>query len=194
MEKKALLVLGSSSPRRLDLLKTVGITPDIVQAPDIDETERRGELPKALVMRLSKEKNEALHALHKGKIILTADTVVVASRFILPKAETREDFLTCMKYLSGRRHRVMTSVTICDMIGKMRHKLVTSIVKVKRLSSKEIDSFYHTDEWKGKAGGYALQGYFGQFIEFMSGSSSSIIGLPICETVKMLESAGYNKD
>ena len=174
------------------LLGTIAITPDEIIAPDIDETEKKGEKPFDLAKRLAIEKNIAVHDKYAGNIILTADTVVSAGRFILPKAETEEDFLLCMKTISGRRHKIVTGVCVCDAAGKMRVKVVTSEMKIKKLTSSEIDMLLQMGEWKGKAGGYALQGFFGQFIQKMSGSYSSIIGLPVYETANMLKAAGYN--
>lgn len=174
------------------LLGTIGIKPDEIISPDIDETEKKGEKPFDLAKRLCREKNAAVNKAYQGDIILTADTVVSAGRFILPKAETEEDFYLCMEKISGRRHKIMTGVCVCDPKGAMRVKVVTSEVKIKKLTSSEINMLFHKGEWKGKAGGYALQGFFGQFIQKMSGSYSSIVGLPVYETANMLKTAGYN--
>ena len=159
------LILASSSPRRSMLLETIGITADQIIAPDIDETEKKGEKPLNLAARLCVEKNLAVKDQFAGDIILTADTVVSAGRFILPKAETKEDFLICMDKISGRRHKIMTGVCVTDPQGRQRSKVVTSEMKIKKLTASEIDMLYEVGEWKGKAGGYALQGFFGQFIQ-----------------------------
>ncbi|MEM6602913.1 MAG: nucleoside triphosphate pyrophosphatase [Pseudomonadota bacterium] len=187
------LILASQSPRRLTLLNSINITPDKVISPDIDETERKGELPQKLARRLAVQKNQKVGPDYPEDIILTADTVVSAGRFILPKAETKEDFFLCMERISGRRHKVMTGVAVCDPSGTIRSKVVTSLVKVKKLTIDEINAFYATEEWKGKAGGYALQGYFGQFITMLSGSYSTVIGLPVYETAQMLYHAGLKR-
>ena len=183
-------ILASSSPRRSHLLETMGIIPDAIISPDIDESAHKGELPLALAGRLCVEKNNAVNQAYHGSIILTADTVVSCGRFILPKAETENDFRLCMDKISGRRHKAMTGVAVCDPDGTVRSKVVTSMVKIKKLTDAEIDAFYKTNEWQGKAGGYALQGFFGQFIQTISGSYSAIVGLPVHETANMLQTAG----
>lgn len=188
------LILASSSPRRSMLLETIAIKPDEIIAPDIDETEKKGEKPFDLAKRLCFEKNKAVNHKYAGDIIITADTVVSAGRFILPKAEKEDDFRLCMEKISGRRHKIMTGVCVCDPQGVMRVKVVTSEMKIKKLTSQDIEMLFKFGEWKGKAGGYALQGVFGQFIQKMSGSYSAIIGLPVYETANMLKAAGYKQN
>jgi septum formation protein len=188
------LILASSSPRRLDLLKSINVTPDLVIAPDIDETHHKNEKPSEYAMRMALEKMRAVQQDYAGDIVITADTVVAKGRRILPKAETDDDFNQCMKLLSGGKHQTMTAVAICNKVGKIKVKLVKTILKVKRLHKTEIDTFKATNQWQSKAGGYALQGYFGQFIEQLSGSYSGVIGLPVYETAKLLHWADYNTD
>ena len=190
MNAEPKLILASASPARLHLLKTIGIVPHKVVNSDIDETPQKAELPHILAMRLAREKNFAFKDIYHGDIILTADTVVACGRFVLPKAETKDDFELCMKKLSGRRHTVMTAVAVCDTMGVVRSRIVHTKVKVKRLTTHEIALFYRTEEWRGKAGGYALQGYFGRYIEMICGSYSAVIGLPVAETANMLCYAG----
>ena len=185
------LILASSSPRRSMLLETIGIVPDQIISPDIDETPAKGEKAFDLAKRLSIEKNIAVNNHFPGDVVITADTVVSAGRFILPKAETEADFLTCMQKISGRRHKAITAVAVCDPCGKLRSKVVTSEIKVKKLTLDEIECLRLKGEWKGKAGGYALQGYFGQFIQRITGSYSAIVGLPVYETANLLKTSGY---
>ena len=191
-DKHPRLILASASVRRADLLGTIGIVPDVIISPDIDETELKSELPHQLAKRLAIAKNMAVCGQYQGDIVLTADTVIAVGRTILPKAETKSDFDLCMNYLSGGRHRAITAIAICNPAGRMTHRVVTTRVKVKRLTDNDIKNFYETHEWHGKAGGYALQGYFGQFVEMINGSYTGIIGLPLCETAKMLYSSGYH--
>jgi septum formation protein len=186
------LILASTSPRRLDLLKSIGVTPDLVVSPDIDEKHFKNEKPHKYAVRMASEKMLAIKDKYVGDIIITADTVVAKGRRILPKAETDDDFTLCMDLLSGGRHITMTAVAICNPVGKIKVKLVKTTLKVKRIHKLEIDLFKATNEWQSKAGGYALQGYFGQFIEQLSGSYSAVIGLPVHETAKLLHWAGYH--
>lgn len=190
MNAEPKLILASASLARLHLLETIGIVPDKIIASNIDETAQKAELPHILALRLAREKNLAIKDLYQGNIILTADTVVACGRFVLPKAETKDDFDLCMKKLSGRRHTVMTAIAVCDRMGIVRSRIVHTKVKVKRLTPHDITLFYQTKEWRGKAGGYALQGYFGRFIEMLCGSYSAVIGLPVAETANMLCHAG----
>jgi septum formation protein len=186
------LILASSSPRRIDLLKSIGIVPDLIISPDIDESHIAKEKPVDYALRMAERKMLAVKDTHKGDIIITADTVVAKGRRILPKAETLDDFNACMALLSGGKHTTMTAISVCNPEGKIKTKLVKTILKVKRLHKVEIDAFYVTNEWQSKAGGYALQGYFGQFINQISGSYSAVIGLPVCEASKLLHWAGYH--
>jgi septum formation protein len=183
------LVLASQSPRRLDLLARLGIVPDAVIPADIDETELKGELPIPYVRRIAAAKAAKVAA--PGALTLAADVVVAAGRRILPKAETEAQGRFCLALLSGRRHRVHCAVTLVDGEGKARHRLSSSIVTFKRLSAEEIDAYLASDEWRGKAGGYAIQGRAEALIRAMSGSYSGVMGLPVFETRALLRAAGY---
>lgn len=185
------LILASASPRRLDLLKQIGVVPDAVDPADIDETPRKAELPQAYAARVAAEKGFAVAARHPGALILSGDTVVAAGRRILPKAESEAEARTCLELLSGRRHRVLSAVTLIDAEGKARHKLSESIVTFKRLHPDEIAAYLAGGEWQGKAGGYAIQGSAAGLIRAMQGSPSGVIGLPLYETRALLLSAGY---
>jgi septum formation protein len=188
------LILASASPRRLDLLAQIGITPDAVDPAHVDETPLKGELPVQHAMRLSAEKADAVTARHPGAAILSGDTVVAAGRRILPKAEDAATARACLKLLSGRRHRVLSAVTLVDAAGTARHRLSTSIVLFKPLHPREIDAYVDSGEWHGKAGGYAIQGKAAALIRWMSGSPSGVIGLPLFETRALLVAAGLIRD
>jgi septum formation protein len=185
------LVLASASPRRLELLKQAGIVPDKIIPADIDETPKKGELPRAYALRVATEKAEKVAAGNKDAFILSADTVVALGRRILPKGETEEQARECLKILSGRRHTVMTGVCVIAPDGKRKSKLVESVVRFKQLSAREVDDYIASGEWKGKAGAYAIQGRAALLIPFASGSYSSIIGLPLYETVHLLKGLGH---
>lgn len=183
-------VLASASPRRLQLLAQIGIRPDEVDAPEIDESPLKAELPAQHAVRLAAEKARIVASRHPGSIILAADTVVGAGRRILPKAEDEPTARKCLQLLSGRRHQVHTAVTVVDNKGILRQKLVTSRVKFIQLSAKDIEDYIASGEWEGKAGGYAIQGLASAFIPWINGSHSAIVGLPLAETRMMLMSAG----
>jgi septum formation protein len=185
-----MLVLASASPRRLELLKQVGIVPGKVAPADIDETHLKTELPHLYAKRIASSKALKVYEQHKGDIILAADTVVGVGRRILPKTETEAEARKCLELMSGRRHKVLTAVSVIDATGKQKTKLVTSVVQFKRLSEQEIADYIHCGEWKGKAGGYAIQGRAATLIPFISGSHSNIVGLPLHETCAMLKDAG----
>jgi septum formation protein len=184
------LVLASASPRRLDLLARIGVTPVATDPADIDESVLRGELPRVHVARLAAAKAATVAARHPGHVILAADTVVAAGRRILPKAEDETTAHQCLILLSGRRHRVLTAVTVIDALGVARHRLSDTIVTFKPLSADEIDAYIAGGEWHGKAGGYAIQGQAEAFVRFLSGSHSGVIGLPLFETRNLLMTAG----
>ncbi len=184
------LVLASASPRRLELLRQIGIEPDLVDPADIDETPLKNETPRLLAERLARLKTEAAAARNADAIVLGADTVVACGRRILPKATSAEQARSCLQLLSGRRHRVYTGVGVFAG-GDLRHRVVTSIVTFKRLTPAEIDAYIAGGEWSGKAGGYAIQGHAARFIRALSGSYSAVVGLPLFETVQMLSSMGY---
>jgi septum formation protein len=183
------LVLASASPRRLDLLRQIGIEPARVAPADIDETAARGELPVAYARRMARAKAAAI--VSWGDIVLAADTVVACGRRILPKADTAEAARACLDLLSGRRHRVLGAVCVIGPDGARRERLVESVVRFKRLSAAEIEAYLSSDEWHGKAGGYAIQGRAAGFVSFLSGSYSNVVGLPLFEVSQMLRSAGW---
>jgi septum formation protein len=183
------LILASQSPRRLELLARLGIVPDAVIPADIDETEHKGELPIPCAKRVAAAKAAAIA--EPGALTLAADVVVAAGRRILPKAETEAQGRHCLELLSGRRHRVHCAVTLIDGDGKARHRLSSSIVTFKRLSAEEIDAYIASEEWRGKAGGYAIQGHAEALIRAISGSYSGVMGLPLFETRALLRAAGY---
>jgi septum formation protein len=183
------LVLASASPRRLELLARVGVVPDVVDAAEIDETPHKSELPLPYAKRMAAAKAAAVAPRHPQSIILAADTVVAVGRRILPKAEDEAAARTCLSLLSGRRHRVHSAVTVIDASGQPRHRVATSIVSFKRLSSADIDRYVAGGDWHGKAGGYAIQGAAEAFVRFLSGSYSGVIGLPLFETQALLTSA-----
>ena len=184
------LILASASPRRLDLLARIGVVPDIIHPADIDESVPKGELPRVHAERLASEKAGAVSAQFPDDLILAADTVVAVGRRILPKVEDEATLRQCMVLLSGRRHRVMTGVTLA-FPGGARSRLVETMIAIKRLSPDEIDYYAAHGEWRGKAGGYALQGYGEVYVRHIAGSYSNVVGLPLAETRHLLKSAGY---
>lgn len=187
------LILASASPRRLDLLAQIGVTPDVVDPAHIDETPRKAELAPAYAVRMAIEKAAATAARHPDAHVLGGDTVVVCGRRILPKAETEADARLCLELLSGRRHRVLSAIALAGPDGKMRHRLSTSIVTFKPLHADEIDAYVTSGEWQGKAGGYAIQGRAAGLIRAIQGSPSGIVGLPLYETGALLAAAGILK-
>jgi septum formation protein len=184
------LILASGSPRRLELLARIGITPTAVDPADIDETPRKGERPEPHVARLAAEKAASVAARHPGKVILAADTLVAAGLRILPKAEDAETARRCLALLSGRRHKVLTALTVIDSQGTARHRISRSTVRVAHLTQADIDGYIASGEWNGKAGGYAIQGRFEAHVLWMEGSFSGIMGLPLAEARTMLATAG----
>ncbi|QDP19385.1 Maf family protein [Sphingomonas xanthus] len=184
------LVLASASPRRLDLLARIGVTPDAVDPAHIDESVPAGELPRTHALRLAIEKAGAVAQRHPDALVLAADTVVAVGRRILPKVEDEETLRACMALLSGRRHRVLTGVALAIPGKPGRHRLVETMIAMKRLSPEEIDFYASHGEWHGKAGGYALQGYGEVYVRHIAGSYSNVVGLPLAETRLLLRSAG----
>jgi septum formation protein len=182
------LVLASASPRRLALLAQIGIVPERVISPDIDETPLRDELPRDYVRRLARAKADAVEA--PGAFVLAADTVVAAGRRILPKTDSEAEVQRWLALLSGRRHRVLTSVVLRSSDGHSRERLVQSVVAFARLSGPQIENYVASEEWRGKAGGYAIQGQAAAFVTFLSGSYSNVVGLPLFETAQLLRGAG----
>jgi septum formation protein len=184
------LVLASASPRRRDLLAQIGLVPDRIAPAAIDETPLPGELPEAHARRLAALKAAAGAALHPGAFVLGADTVVALGRRILPKAEDAATAGRCLALLSGRRHRVLGGVVLVGPGGTRAERLVTSTVTFKRLTAAEIDAYLASGEWRGKAGGYAIQGRAAAFVRFLAGSYSNVVGLPLYETAQILAGLG----
>ena len=190
------LVLASGSPRRIELLQQAGIEPDRIFATDIDETPSRAEHPRSLAKRLAQGKaDKAAEGMKRlgeePAFVLAADTVVAVGRRILPKAETLEDAQDCLRLLSGRAHRVYSGVSVITPAGKSRLRLVETRVRFKRLSREEIDAYLASGEWRGKAGGYAIQGLAGAFVVKLVGSYTNVVGLPLYETVSLLAGDGF---
>lgn len=190
------LVLASGSPRRIELLQQAGIEPDRIFATDIDETPNRAEHPRSLAKRLAQGKaDKAAEGMKRlgeePAFVLAADTVVAVGRRILPKAETLEDAQDCLRLLSGRAHRVYSGVSVITPAGKSRLRLVETRVRFKRLSREEIDAYLASGEWRGKAGGYAIQGLAGAFVVKLVGSYTNVVGLPLYETVSLLAGDGF---
>jgi len=183
------LVLASASPRRLELLGRLGVVPDAVAPAHIDETPLQGELPVAYARRMAGEKAAA--AAVPGALVLAADTVVAAGRRILPKGEDEATARRCLELLSGRRHRVHSAVTLIGADGQARHRLSTSVVAFKRLSRDELEAYLASGEWRGKAGGYAIQGRAEALVRMLQGSHSGVMGLPLFETRALLRAAGW---
>ncbi len=183
------LVLASASPRRLALLAQIGLTPDRVLHPEIDETPLPRELPRAHAERLARAKADAVDA--PGCFVLAADTVVAAGRRILPKAATEAEARACLTLLSGRRHRVMTAVVLRAPDGRRAQRLVESVVGFARLTPGQVRAYLASGEWQGNAGGYAIQGHAASFIRFLSGSYSNVVGLPLFETAQLLRGLGW---
>jgi septum formation protein len=188
------LILASASPRRLALLGQIGVVPDAVDPADCDETPRKAELPPVYAARVAAEKAAVVAARHPGALILSGDTVVAAGRRILPKAESADEARACLALLSGRRHRVLSAITLIDGKGLTRHRLSTNIVTFKPLDQSEVDRYIASEEWRGKAGGYAIQGKAAGLIRAIQGSHSAIMGLPLYETRALLKAAGYPLD
>ena len=186
------LVLASASPRRVDLLARIGVTPDAVVPADVDESVPKGELPREHALRLAREKAEAVAMKEPEALVLGADTVVAVGRRILPKVEDEATLRACMRLLSGRRHRVLTGIALAIPGGELRERLGETMIAMKRLSEEEIDYYASHGEWRGKAGGYALQGYGEVYVRHIAGSYSNVVGLPLAETRVLLKSAGYD--
>ncbi|MDJ0387344.1 Maf family nucleotide pyrophosphatase [Roseomonas sp. E05] len=185
------LVLASGSPRRLDLLRRIGVVPARVRPPEIDEAPLKQELPRQLAARLSEAKARAVMAAEPGALVLAADTVVGAGRRILPKAETETEARSCLALLSGRRHRVFTGVALGLPDGRLLTRLVQSIVTFQRLTPAQIEAYVASGEWRGKAGGYTIQESAEAFVRFLSGSHSNVVGLPLYETAQLLRGIGW---
>lgn len=184
------LVLGSGSPRRRELLAQLGLTPDDIRAPDIDETPRKGELPRPYCERMAREKAAAISA-GPDEVVLCADTTVALGRCILGKPENAGEAAAFLLKLSGRRHRVITAVAVRRR-DRLWQRSVETVVKVKALSDVDINTYLASGEWQGKAGAYGIQGRFGAFIPWLQGSFTGVVGLPVAETAHLLEAAGID--
>lgn len=193
MSNSQKLILASASPRRLSLLEQAGITPDHIIPADIDETPVKGERPRDLALRLSREKAQAVAKSHPDGFILAADTVVTAGRRFLEKAGSKDEAQRFLALLSGRRHRVITGMTVMTPDGRTVNRAVETVVQFKRLTEKEIADYAASGEWEGKAGGYGIQGFAETFIKSIRGSYSNVVGLPLYDTMRILESCGYIK-
>jgi nucleoside triphosphate pyrophosphatase len=191
------LVLASGSPRRLSLLNQAGIEPDSLQPTEVDEIPVKGELPRALANRLAKTKAQAALASVKideelrGSYILAADTVVAVGRRIMPKADMLDEAAACLRMLSGRNHRVYTGICLVTPRETFRQRLIETRVRFKRLSTEDIEAYLASGEWRGKAGGYAVQGLAGTFVVKMVGSYTNVVGLPLYETMSLLGGEGF---
>jgi septum formation protein len=191
------LVLASGSPRRLALLNQAGIEPDQLLPSDVDEIPTKGELPRAYATRLARAKGEAaLEAVRRsdelrGSFIVAADTVVAVGRRILPKAELLDEAAQCLRLLSGRNHRVYSGVCVVTPKESFRQRLVETRVRFKRLAQSDLEAYLASGEWRGKAGGYAIQGLAGCFVVKLVGSYTNVVGLPIYETIGLLAGEGY---
>ena len=183
------LILASASPRRRDLLAQIGVTPDAVEPADIDESMVGKEIPREHAARLAREKAEA--KARSGAFVLAADTVVACGRRILPKTEDETAARACLALLSGRSHRVYTGVALAGPADERRLRTIETRVKVRHLTEKQIAAYIATDEWRGKAGGYGVQGAFAEHVVSIIGSYTNIVGLPLYETANLLKGAGW---
>ena len=190
-------MLASGSPRRLTLLNQIGVDPDHVIPADIDETPERGESPRRLALRLAVEKasladERARNLAEVGpSLVIAADTVVAVGRRILPKCEILDEAEDCLRLLSGRAHRVYTGLALATPKGARRSRLVETRVRFKRLSRDELQAYLESGEWRGKAGGYAIQGFASVFVVRLVGSYSNVVGLPLAESAALLAGEGY---
>lgn len=183
------LILGSGSPRRRELLGVLGVVPDAIRAPDIDETPAKAELPRPYCARIAREKAMAMDVV-SGEIVLCADTTVALGRRILGKPANVGEAAEFLTKLGGRRHQVITAVAV-RTADRLWERDVVSAVKMKRLSDLELNAYLASGDWQGKAGGYGIQGMAGAFIPWISGSHAAIMGLPLAETAQLLLAAGY---
>jgi septum formation protein len=189
--KRNRLILASGSARRLDLLARIGVTPDHVEAADIDESPHARELPRQYAARMAAAKLDAVAVRHGGAFVLAADTVVARGRRILPKAEDAATARRCLEVLSGARHRVYGGVILQAPDGRRVARVVLTAVAFKRLSKSEIGDYLDSGEWRGKAGGYAIQGRAAVFARRLNGSYSNVVGLPLYETARLLDGLGW---
>lgn len=192
IRKAVPLVLASASPRRLDLLASVGIIPDHVDSADIDETPLKDESPRRCALRLAQEKARHVALRHPGAFVLAGDTVVARGRRLLPKPLDEASARACLRLLSGARHRVYTGIGLVLPEGRLISRAVLSVVTFKRLSEREIESYIASGEGQGKAGGYGIQGRAAAFVSSLSGSYSAVVGLPLFETCALLDGNGFD--
>lgn len=198
MAVKRKLILASGSPRRVELLRQVGVEADRLMPMDLDESPQKNEQPRSLARRLATDKAKAaLNTIAdetdwKGSYILAADTVVAVGRRVLPKTEYSDEALSALNLLSGRSHWVFTGICLITPDRKVRSKVVESKVRFKRLSELELAAYIESGEWRGKAGAYAIQGFAGSFVQKLTGSYSNVVGLPLYETVQLLTGEGMN--
>ncbi|WP_375463470.1 Maf-like protein [uncultured Methylobacterium sp.] len=191
------LILASASPRRLALLQQIGIEPDALLPADVDETPLKSEAPRELARRLARAKLAAAQAALPPREdgaatwVLAADTVVAVGRRVLPKAEVPDEAADCLRLLSGRQHRVFTAICLLSPKGVRRERIVESRVRFKRLSPREMTRYLASGEWRGKAGAYAIQGLAGAFVVKLVGSYSAVVGLPLYETMNLLDGEGF---
>lgn len=193
MASEPRLVLASASPRRLDLLRQIGLVPDAVEAADLDEAPQPHETPRRLALRLAQAKAMYVAARAPDAHVLGADTVVAIGRRVLPKAEDAAEVRACLRLLSGRAHRVLTGVAVVAPGGRVSSRLVESRVHFKRLSEGDIETYLTCGEGIGKAGGYAIQGHAGALVISLQGSYSGVVGLPLYETANLLAGLGYRR-
>lgn len=191
MADRARLVLASASPRRLALLRQIGVEPDAVVAADADETELPGELPRDYVLRVALAKAAVIRAVETASLVLAADTAVACGRRILPKTEDEAAARTCLELMSGRAHRVFSGIALISPEGIARSRVVETRVKVARLEALDIAAYVASGEWRGKAGGYAIQGLFSKHVISIVGSYSNIVGLPLYETANLLKGSNW---
>lgn len=191
MKRNSSLILASGSPRRKELLSQLNIEPSHIISPEIDETPLKREKPKDLALRLSKSKAEAVSKAHSDAFILAADTVVACGSQILDKAETANQALAYLQKLSGRRHHVYGGITLITPDGHVLSRHCNTLVQFKPLCAKTFENYIQSNEWDGKAGGYAIQGYAGSFVKYMAGSYSNVVGLSLYDTIKILQSGGF---
>ncbi len=190
-DAKPVLVLASASPRRLDLLRQIDIVPDRIEPAELDERPMPNETPRRLALRLAQDKAAHVAARQTSAFVIAADTVVCVGRRVLPKAQTEHEARACLSLLSGRAHRVETGVAVVSPTGQTASRLVETRVHIKRLSEAEIDAYVASEEWRGKAGGYAIQGLAGGFVLELQGSYSGVVGLPLYETLCLLQGLGW---
>ena len=183
------LILGSGSPRRLELLAQLGLSPDDVRPPEIDETPLKGELPRPYCVRIAREKAAAVTA-DPDDTVLCADTTVAVGRRILGKPENESEAAEFLRLMSGRRHKVITAVAV-KRGDRLWERDVVTAVRMKRLSEDEIAGYLSTGDWQGKAGGYGIQGPAGALIPWIQGSFTAVVGLPLAETANLLRAAGH---